>query len=150
MTYRKNAMRERERSSPGEREEAKIERKTAGVTGMRLVLWGSGAPALVPGPSIEPSPACTLDMESGYGRCADATGAVETVGAVEYVAAAYDDGVIVLVLGVELVGVTHEPALERTDGDGEPTIAESILISMRMSRESPSEETVPTYGSRAD
>ena len=89
-------------------------------------------------------------MESGYGRCADATGAVETVGAVEYVAAAYDDGVIVLVLGVELVGVTHEPALERTDGDGEPTIAESILISMRMSRESPSEETVPTYGSRAD
>lgn len=56
------------------------------------------------------------------------------MGAAEYVAAAYDDGVIVLVLGVELVGVTHEPALERTDGDGEPTIAES-LISMKMSRE---------------
>lgn len=81
-------MRDKERSSPGEREEAKIERKTAGVTGIRLVLWGSVTPALVPGPSTEPSPACALDMESGYGRCANTTGGVETVGAVEYVAAA--------------------------------------------------------------
>lgn len=117
---RKNAMRERERSSPGEREEAKIERKTAGVTGIRLVLRG---PALVPGPSIVLVVACALDMESGYGRC-DATGGVETVGAVGYVAAAYEAGVIVLVLGVELVGVRLEPVLERTDGDGEATIAE--------------------------
>ena len=84
-TYRKNAMRERERSSPGEREEANIERKTAGVTGIRLVLRGPvGAPALVPGPSIAPVLACALDMERGYGRC-DATGGVETVG---YAAAA--------------------------------------------------------------
>ncbi len=117
-------MRERERSSPGEREEAKIERKTAGVTGIRLVLGGLvGAPALAPGPSIVLVLACALDMESGYGRC-DATGGVETVGAVEYVAAAYEAGVIVLVLGVELVGVRLELALESTDGDGEATIAE--------------------------
>ena len=81
-------MRERERSSPGEREEAKMERNTAGVTGIRLALWGSGTPALVPGPSIEPELACALDMESGYGRCDDETGAVETVGGVEWVAAA--------------------------------------------------------------
>jgi hypothetical protein len=43
----------------------------------------------------------------------------------------------VLVLGVELVGVKLEPVLERTDGDGEPTIAKSILVSM----------TVETYSS---
>jgi hypothetical protein len=34
--HRKNATREIDRSSCGDREEAKIERKTAGVTGMRL------------------------------------------------------------------------------------------------------------------
>jgi len=33
---RKKAIREMERSSCGDREEAKIERRTAGVTGMRL------------------------------------------------------------------------------------------------------------------
>lgn len=123
-------MRERERSSPGERDEAKIDRKTAGVTGIRLVLRGLlGAPTgSAPGPSIVPVLAWTLDMESGYGRC-DATG-VEIVGAaVGYVAAAYEDGVIVLVLGVELVGVRLELALERTDGDGEATIAELISMS---------------------
>ena len=85
----------------------------------------------MPGPSIEPVLACALDMESGYGRCEDATGAVGTVGVEE---CAYDEGVIVLVLGVELVGVKLELALERTDGDGEPTIAESI-ISMMVSGE---------------
>jgi hypothetical protein len=117
-TYRKNAMRERERSSPGEREEANIERKTAGVTGIRLVWRGLvDPPALVPEPKFVL--ACALDMESGYGRC-DATGGVETVGWCD--AAAYEAGVIVLVLGVD-VGVRLEPALERTDGDGEPTIA---------------------------
>ena len=36
LVYRKKAIREMERSSRGDREEAKIERKTAGVTGMRL------------------------------------------------------------------------------------------------------------------
>lgn len=110
-------MRERERSSPGEREEANIERRTAGVTGIRLVLRG-----LVDPPTLVPEPklvlACALDIESGYGRC-DAAGGVETVGCD---AAAYEAGVIVLVLGVD-VGVRLEPALERTDGDGEPTIA---------------------------
>ena len=70
-------------------------------------------------------------MESGYGRCEDATGAVETVGVEE---CAYDEGVIVLVLGVELVGVKLELALERTDGDGEPTIAESIISMMFVRR----------------
>jgi len=61
---RKNAMRERERSSPGEREEAKIERRTAGVTGIWLVLRGLvGAPGLVPG--IVLVLPCTPDMESG-------------------------------------------------------------------------------------
>lgn len=78
--------------------------------------------------------ACALDMESGYGRCENATGAVGTVGVEECAAAAYDEGVIVLVLGVELVGVKLELALERTDGDGEPTIAGSI-ISMMVSGE---------------
>lgn len=34
--YRKKAIREMERSSWGEREEEKIERRTAGVTGIRL------------------------------------------------------------------------------------------------------------------
>ena len=116
-------MRERERSSPGEREEAKIERKTAGVTGIRLVLWGlGGVPALGPGPSIALEFACAPDMDSGYGRC-DAICGVETVGIVGCAAAAYEAGVIVLVLGVD-VGVRLEPVLERTDGDGEPTIAE--------------------------
>lgn len=40
--YRKNATREIDRSSCGDREEAKIERKTAGVTGMRLAESDGG------------------------------------------------------------------------------------------------------------
>lgn len=47
-THRKNATRESERSSPTERDDEKIERRTAGDTGMRLRLgeggWG-GEPA---------------------------------------------------------------------------------------------------------
>lgn len=39
---RKNATREIDRSSCGDREEAKIERKTAGVTGMRLAESDGG------------------------------------------------------------------------------------------------------------
>lgn len=79
----KNAMRERERSSPGEREEAKMDRSTAGVTGMRLVLRGlsapgSGSPAN--GFVLAAALACAADAESGYGRC-DGTGVVETVAA---------------------------------------------------------------------
>jgi hypothetical protein len=51
MAYLKNAMRERERSSPGDREEAKMERKTAGVTGIRLVLRRPvGVPSSAPVP----------------------------------------------------------------------------------------------------
>jgi hypothetical protein len=69
----KNAMRERDRSSPGEREEAKMDRSTAGVTGMRLVLWG---PSAAPGSAGSPPAnddlaaplACAADAESGYGR----------------------------------------------------------------------------------
>ncbi len=62
-------MRERERSSPGEREEAKMDRSTAGVTGMRLELRGlidpgSGSPANV----VLAAFACAADAESGYGR----------------------------------------------------------------------------------
>jgi len=78
----KNAMRERERSSPGEREEAKMDRSTAGVTGMRLVLLGlsapgSGSPAK---DDVLAALACVADAESGYGRC-DGTGVVDTVAA---------------------------------------------------------------------
>lgn len=122
MTDLKNAMRERERSSPGEREEAKMDRSTAGVTGMRLVLRGLSAPG-----SGSPAndvvlaalAACTADAESGYGRC-DGTGVVVVV---ETVAAAYVAGVMVHVLGVELVGVRLElELLERTEDEGEATI----------------------------
>jgi hypothetical protein len=53
MAYLKNAMRDRERSSPGDREEAKMERSTAGVTGMRLVLRGPvGVPSSAPVPVV--------------------------------------------------------------------------------------------------
>ena len=71
VTDLKNAMRERERSSPGEREEANMDRSTAGVTGMRLVLCGlspagSGSP---PANDVLAAPlACAADAESGYGR----------------------------------------------------------------------------------
>ena len=82
VTDLKNAMRERERSSPGEREEAKMDRSTAGVTGMRLVLRGlcapvSGSPANVDLAAL----ACTADAESGYGRWDDTGVVVETVAA---------------------------------------------------------------------
>jgi hypothetical protein len=70
VTDLKNAMRERERSSPGEREEAKMDRSTAGVTGMRLALRGlsappgSGSPANVVLAAAAPL-ACAADAESG-------------------------------------------------------------------------------------
>ena len=65
-------MRERDRSSPGEREEAKMDRSTAGVTGMRLVLRGlsapgSGSPAN--DDALAALAACAADAESVYGRC---------------------------------------------------------------------------------
>ena len=76
-------MRERERSSPGEREEAKMDRSTAGVTGMRLVFRGpsvpgSGSPAK--DDALAALAACAADAESGYGRW-DEAGVVETVAA---------------------------------------------------------------------
>jgi len=122
----KNAMRERERSSPGEREEANMDRSTAGVTGMRLVLRGlsapgSGSPAN--DDALAALAACTADAESGYGRC-DVTDVVETV------AAAYVAGVMVHVLGVELVGVRLElELLERTEDEGEATIVSYRIVS---------------------
>jgi hypothetical protein len=85
----KKAMRERERSSPGDREEAKMERKTAGVTGMRLAVRGLiGVPASARVPDAALVLACTEDAESGYGRCDPADGGVDTVGVVAYVEAA--------------------------------------------------------------
>ena len=130
MTDLKNAMRERERSSPGEREEAKMDRSTAGVTGMRLVLRGLSAPGSgSPTNDVVPAAlaACAAaDAESGYGRC-DGTGVVETV------AAAYVAGVMVHVLGVELVGVRLElELLERTEDEGEATIVSYRIVSYRM------------------
>jgi hypothetical protein len=115
MTYLKNAMRERERSSPGDREEAKMARSTAGVTGMRLGLRGLIPPASGSPANVVLALACAADAESGYGRC-DGTGVVETV------AAAYVAGVMVHVLGVELVGVRLELELERTEDEGEDTM----------------------------
>jgi len=118
-------MRERERSSPGEREEAKMDRSTAGVTGMRLELRGlsapgSGSPANV---VLAAALACATDAESGYGRC-DETGVV-----VETAAAAYVAGVMVHVLGVELVGVRLElELLERTEDEGEATIVSRVIV----------------------
>ena len=121
MTDLKKATRERERSSPGDREEAKMARSTAGVTGIRLVFGGLIAPGSGPAAGgVDRPPACVAEAESGYGRW-DETGCVETVAAV--VAAAYVAGVMVLVLGVELVGVRVELELERTEEDGEATIA---------------------------
>ena len=76
---------------------------TAGVTGIRLVFGGSIAPASGPtADDVDRTPACAAEAESRYGRW-DETGGVETIDAV--VAAAYMAGVMVLVLGVELVGV---------------------------------------------
>jgi len=70
ITDLKNAMRERERSSAGDRDEAKMARSTAGVTGMRLPLPGLTVPAsdLAPGVVLAFAPACAEDAESGYGR----------------------------------------------------------------------------------
>lgn len=143
VTDLKNAMRERERSSPGEREEAKMDRSTAGVTGMRLVLRGLSAP---PG-SAAGSPAndavlaalaacAAADAESGYGRCDDETAGVGVVEVVVEtvdvdVAAAYVAGVMVHVLGVEFVGVRLEleELLERTEDEGEATIDSYRMVS---------------------
>jgi len=129
-------MRERDRSSPGEREEAKMDRSTAGVTGMRLVLWGLSAPGSgSPANDVLPALACAADAESGYGRY-DETGVVAVavvvvvvvvVGTEETDAAAYVAGVIVHVLGVELVGVKLElELLERTEDEGEATIVRVV------------------------
>jgi hypothetical protein len=117
----KNAMRERDRSSPGDREEAKMARSTAGVTGIRLEFGGLVAPISGYAAGVVLAPACAWDAESGYGRW-DETGGVETVPEVAWVAAAYVAGVMVLVLRVELVGVRLELELERTDDEGEATI----------------------------
>ena len=117
----KNAMRERDRSSPSDREEAKMERSTAGVTGIRLEFGGLVAPTSVYVAGVVLAPACAGDEASGYGRW-DETGCVETVPEVAWVAAAYVAGVMVLVLGVELVGVRLELELERTEDEGEATI----------------------------
>ena len=73
-------MRERERSSPGDLEEAKMARSTAGVTGMRLVLRGLIAPVSGFAASVDLALACAAEAESGYGRC-DETGVVDTVAA---------------------------------------------------------------------
>jgi hypothetical protein len=125
----KNAIRERDRSSPGDREEAKMARNTAGVTGMRLALDGLiGAPAsgTAPVPGVVLGPVCAAEAESGYGRCDGRVDGVEVVAvAVVAVAAAYVAGVMVLVLGVELVGVRTELLaleLDRTEDEGEATM----------------------------
>jgi hypothetical protein len=141
VTDLKNATRERERSSPGEREEAKMDRSTAGVTGMRLVLRGlsapgSGSPANVV--VLAAALACAADdAESGYGRCDDdddETGVVVVVVVVvETVAAAYVAGVMVDVLGVELGGVRLElELLERTEDEGDATIVRYRIVSYRI------------------
>jgi hypothetical protein len=129
-------MRERERSSPGDREEAKMARSTAGVTGMRLVLRG-----LIPPPPASGSPtsvevialACAADAESGYGRCDDDDDAGLVVESVALaLEAAYVAGVMVHVLGVELVGVRLELELERTEDEGEATIVIDCISTGRM------------------
>jgi len=117
----KKAMRERERSSPGDREEAKMARSTAGVTGMRLEFGGSISPASGPTPGVALAPVWAADAERGYGRC-DETGCVGGAFAALVVAAAYVAGVMVLVLGVELVGVRVELELDMTEDEGEATI----------------------------
>ncbi len=123
MTDLKKAMRERERSSPGDREEAKMARSTAGVTGMRLEFGGSISPASGPTPGVALATVCAADAERGYGRC-DETGCVGAFAALVVVAAAaaYVAGVMVLVLGVELGGVRVELELDRTEDEGEATI----------------------------
>ena len=141
MTDLKKATRERERSSPGDREEAKMARSTAGVTGIRLVFGGLIAPASGPAvDDVDRTPACAAEAESGYGRW-DETGGVETVDAV--VAAAYVAGVMVLVLGVELVGVRVELELERTEEEGEATIA---TVGLSMSGDDRCVRVVPDSG----
>jgi hypothetical protein len=134
----KNAIRERDRSSPGDREEAKMARNTAGVTGMRLALDGLiGAPAsgTAPVPGVVLGPVCAAaaaeEAESGYGRCDDGRVDGAKVVAVAVVAAAYVAGVMVLVLGVELVGVRTELLaleLDRTEDEGEATMVCLILV----------------------
>lgn len=96
-------------------------RSTAGVTGIRLEFGGVVSPTSGYAAGVVLAPACAEDAESGYGRW-DETGCVETVTEVARVAAAYVAGVMVLVLGVELVGVRLELELERTEDEGEATI----------------------------
>jgi len=72
-------------------------------------------------------PMCAAEAESRYGQW-DETGGVETIDAV--VAVAYVAGVMVLVLGVELVGVRVELELERIKEEGEVTIA---MVGLSMS-----------------
>ena len=83
MTNLKKAIRERERSSPGDREDAKMARSTAGVTGIRLVFGGLIAPASGPAAGgVNGPPAGAAGAEGGYGRWDDETGCAETVAAV--------------------------------------------------------------------
>jgi len=127
MTDLKKATQERECSSPGDRKEAKMAHSTAGVTGIRLVFGGLIAPASGPAADdVDRTPACAAEAESGYRRW-DEMGGVETVDTV--VAAVYVAAVMVLVLGVELIGVRVELELERTEEEGEATIA-TVGLSM--------------------
>jgi len=72
-------------------------------------------------------PACAAEAESRYRRW-DKTGSVETIDAV--MAVVYVARVMVLMLGVELVGVRVELELERTEEEGEATIA---MVGLSMS-----------------
>jgi len=102
-------------------------RSTAGVTGIQLVFGGLIAP--VSGPAaddVNRMPACAAETESGY-RQWDETGGVETIDAI--VATVYVARVMVLVLGVELIGIRVELELERTEEEGEVTIA-TVGLSM--------------------
>jgi len=110
-------------------------RNTAGVTGMRLALDGLiGAPAsgTAPVPGVVLGPVCAAEAESGYGRCDGRVDGVKVV-AVAVVAAAYVAGVMVLVLGVEPVGVRTELLaleLDRTEDEGEATMGLLIYVTI--------------------
>jgi len=85
------------------------------------VFGGLITPASGPAANdVNRMPACAAEVESGY-RQWDEMGGVETVDTV--VAA-----VMVLVLGVELIGVRVELELERTEEEGEATIATVGLL----------------------
>ena len=125
-THRKKATRESERSSAGERDEAKMARRTAGVTGMRLDsdaggggAGGSGgarAPAPVAGPAAAAA-AARAEKDEGW----VARRVVERVGVVMKAA-----GVTVLVDAAR-VGVEPEPEPEpesevEVGGETEPRV----------------------------